>query len=122
MRPETRIPVPQNLTSLLPLLLIGVAFYFLVLRPARARQSAAIAVRSQLAPGARVMTTAGLFGTIEALDGDDVLLEIAPGVTVRYVAAAIAKVVEPVADTALAGEGTAAESRPSIIEGDTSGS
>jgi preprotein translocase subunit YajC len=114
--------VPQNLTSLLPLLLIGVAFYFLVLRPARARQAGAAAVRSELAPGARVMTTAGLFGTIETLDGDDVLLEIAPGVTVRYVAAAIAKVVEPVADTALGGEGTAAESRPSIIEGDTSGS
>ena len=41
------------------------------------------------------MTTAGLFGTITALEDDQVELEIAPGVRVRYVKAAIAQVVEP---------------------------
>ncbi len=114
--------MPQNLTAWLPLLLIGVFFYLLVLRPARARQAAAASVRAQLAPGTRVMTTAGLFGTITAVDGDDVHLEIAPGVTVRYVAAAIAKVVDPPSGAALPGQDAAGETRPSIIEGDTSGS
>lgn len=114
--------MPQNLTAWLPLLLIGFFFYLFVLRPARARQAAAASVRARLAPGARVMTTAGLFGTITAVDGDDVLLEIAPGVTVRYVAAAIAKVVDPPAGTALPGEDAAGKTRPSTNEGDTSGS
>ncbi|MGD9956412.1 MAG: preprotein translocase subunit YajC [Candidatus Nanopelagicales bacterium] len=112
--------MPQNISALLPLLLIAVAFYFLILRPTKARQAAQRETQSRLAPGVRAMTTAGLYGTVEAVDGDDVLLEIAPGVTVRYVAAAIAKVIEPV--DAAPVEGTAGESRPSIIEGDTPGS
>ena len=40
------------------------------------------------------MTTSGLFGTVTAVDGDRVELEIADGVGVRFVAAAIASVVE----------------------------
>jgi preprotein translocase subunit YajC len=112
--------VPQNISALLPLLLIAVAFYFLILRPTKARQNAAREVQSRLAPGVRAMTTAGLYGTVEAVDGDDVLLEIAPGVTVRYVAAAIARVINPVEQAPA--EGTAEETRPSIIEGDTPGS
>lgn len=112
--------MPQNISALLPLLLIAVAFYFLILRPTKARQNAAREVQSKLAPGVRAMTTAGLYGTVEAVDGDDVLLEIAPGVTVRYVAAAIARVIDPV--EAAPAAGTEQESRPSIIEGDTSGS
>lgn len=112
--------MPQNISALLPLLLIAVAFYFLILRPSRARQAAQRETVARLAPGVRIMTTAGLFGTVEALDGDDVLLEIAPGVTVRYVAAAVAKVLDPAEPDAV--PGTPEESRPSIIEGDTAGS
>jgi len=112
--------VPQNISALLPLLLIAVAFYFLILRPTKARQAAQRDTVSKLAPGVRIMTTAGLYGTVEALDGDDVLLEIAPGVTVRYVAAAVAKVLDPTGPEAV--QGTPEESRPSIIEGDTAAS
>lgn len=109
--------MPQ-LNALLPLLVIAVAFYFLILRPTKARQAAAREVQARLAPGARVMTTAGLFGTVEALDGEHVLLEIAPGVTVRYVSAAIAKVLDEVEPGA---EGTPIADRPSIIEDDAPG-
>lgn len=112
--------MPQNISALLPLLLIAVAFYFLILRPTKARQAAQRETVAKLAPGVRIMTTAGLFGTVEALDGDDVLLEIAPGVTVRYVAAAVAKVLDP--EPADDAAGTSEESRPSIIEGDTAAS
>jgi len=40
------------------------------------------------------MTTAGLFATVTSIDGDHVMLEIAPGVNVRYMAAAVAKVID----------------------------
>jgi preprotein translocase subunit YajC len=104
--------------ALLPILLLVAAFWLLILRPARARQNAANAVMRHLGVGARIMTTAGLFGTITALDDDEVELEIAPGVRVRYVKAAIAKVVEP-ATTADESAGTSSIAAPSILEGDT---
>ena len=86
----------ESIGAYLPLLLIVVAFWFLILRPARKRQAEQQAVVSALAPGARVMTTAGLFGTVVAVEGTEVELEIAPGVVVRYVTAAVAKVDEVV--------------------------
>ena len=106
----------MTLGTLLPFLVLIVAFYFLILRPARTRQAAQAAVRSKLEPGVEAMTTSGLFGTVIALDGDKVVLEIAPGVQVRFVAAAIASVVAPTAE-----EGTTGSTQASITEDDTPG-
>jgi len=103
-----------TLSALLPFLVLIVAFYFLILRPSRARQSAQAAVASRLAPGVEAMTTSGLFGTVTAVDGDRVELEIADGVRVRFVTAAIASVVDPVTEP-----GTTGETQASITEGDT---
>ena len=41
------------------------------------------------------MTTAGVYGTIVSVDDDDAELEIAPGVVIRVVKAAIGKVIQP---------------------------
>jgi preprotein translocase subunit YajC len=46
-------------------------------------------------PGARVRTTAGMYATVVDVDGDDVILEVAPGVEVRYMKRAIMEVVSP---------------------------
>jgi len=100
--------------SLLPFLVLIVAFYFLILRPARARQSAQAAVNSRLRPGVEVMTTSGLFGTVVEIDGDRLVLEIAEGVRVRFVAAAIGRVI----DSPTIG-GTSEETQASITEDDT---
>lgn len=113
----------ESIGAYLPLLLIVVAFWFLILRPARKRQQEQQAVVNALAPGARVMTTAGLFGTVTAVEDGEVSLEIAPGVVVRYVAAAIAKVVEPAPAGPAAVDDPASDSpRPTLFEGDTQGS
>ena len=104
----------MTLGTLLPFAVLLVAFWFLILRPARARQASQAAVASQLAPGVEAMTTSGLFGTVTAVDGDRVELEIAEGVRVRFVAAAIASVVAPVSST-----GTSDDGQASITEGDT---
>lgn len=80
----------------LPLLMIAVlagGFWFLVMRPAKARQQAQLKVINELRVGDRVMTTAGLFGTIRDITDTDVGLEIADGVIVRYVREAIAKTI-----------------------------
>ena len=46
-------------------------------------------------PGARVRTTAGMYATVVDVDGDDVILEVAPGVEVRYMKRAVMDVVSP---------------------------
>ncbi|MER7503126.1 preprotein translocase subunit YajC [Nonomuraea pusilla] len=84
-----------QLTSLLPLVLLVVVFYFLLIRPQRKRQQEAVQMQNSLTTGARVMTTTGLFGTVVAVDNEDVILEVAPGVETRWVKAAIGRVVTP---------------------------
>ncbi|MFI7151313.1 preprotein translocase subunit YajC [Nonomuraea sp. NPDC050022] len=96
-----------QLGSILPLILLVVVFYFLLIRPQRKRQQEATAMQNSLAPGARVMTTTGLFGTVVAVDNEDVILEVAPGIETRWVKAAIGRVVTPgdaPADESLADE------------------
>ena len=92
----------MDFVTILPLLLIGVVFYLLVLRPQKARQKAQAAMIAAVAPGSSIMTTAGVFGTVVASSADEVSLEIAPGVVIRMLPAAVAKVIpveEPSANT-----------------------
>lgn len=95
-----------DIAGLLPLILLVFAFYFLVMRPARNRQRQAVAVQEALRPGVEVMTTGGLFATVSAVEDDVVVLEIAPGVTTRYVKQAVAKIVTPTAQFAAEDEPT----------------
>jgi preprotein translocase subunit YajC len=84
-----------DLLGILPLILLAVAFYLLLMRPAKNRQKQQAALIASVGPGTQIMTTAGMYGTVVARDGDDVTVSIAPGVEVQMLAAAIGKVVEP---------------------------
>ncbi len=86
------------LSSLLPFVLLAVAFWFLLLRPQRKRAQEAAQIRDSLQVGAEVLTTAGLYGTVAHVDDDAVLLEVAPGVTNRYAKGAIARILTPTGD------------------------
>lgn len=82
--------------SLVFLLIIVVLFgllYFVTIRPQRNRQRQAMQTQREVGPGARVRTTAGMYATVVAVDGDDVILEIAPGVEARFLRRAIMEVV-----------------------------
>lgn len=83
--------------GLIVLPLVLVAFYFVAIRPSRKRMLAMQAVQQQLEPGRQVVTTTGLYATVESVDEADgtVRLEIAPGVTARFARAAVMKVVDP---------------------------
>jgi preprotein translocase subunit YajC len=81
--------------SLNILLIIVVLFgvlYFVMIRPQRNRQRKAQEQQNAVTPGTRVRTTAGMYATVVGVDGDDVILEVAPGVEVRYVKRAIMQV------------------------------
>jgi preprotein translocase subunit YajC len=80
------------------IIIIG-AMYFLVMRPGRKRQQRTQQQQKQVQPGARVRTTAGMYATVVAVDGDDVILEIAPDVEARYMKRAIMEVIGDVGAT-----------------------
>jgi preprotein translocase subunit YajC len=89
-------------TFLILAVLIGL-FYFLIMRPQRNRQRKAMQTQSQVMPGQRVRTTAGMYGTVVSGDDRDVVIEIAPGVQVTMLRRAIMDVVaddQPLSDPA----------------------
>lgn len=83
-------------TSLLLIAAAGVAFYFLIIRPQKAKQRQQAQLMSSLQPGTEIMTTAGMFGTIAVVTDDQISLEVSPGVFVRILPQAIARVIDPV--------------------------
>ncbi len=85
----------MDLVGLAPLLLLGVAFYFLLIRPQKNRQKAQAQMVADIGSGVEIMTTAGIFGTVVSSTDDLILLEISPGVIVRILPAAVSKVIEP---------------------------
>jgi preprotein translocase subunit YajC len=83
------------LTFPILIVLVFVGFYFLMIRPQRRRQQQVAQQQKTVNPGARVRTTAGMYATVTAVDGDDVVLELAPGIEVRFLKRAIMEVITP---------------------------
>jgi preprotein translocase subunit YajC len=67
--------------------------YFVTIRPQRRRQQAAAQTQRDIVPGSRVRTTAGMYATVTSVEDQDVVLEVAPGVEVRFLRRAIMDVV-----------------------------
>jgi preprotein translocase subunit YajC len=72
-----------------PLLFFFIVIYFLMIRPARARQKETQAMLDALRPGDRVTTSGGLLGTVVAVDREVVQLRIADKVKVDVTRSAI---------------------------------
>jgi len=81
----------DQIAGFLPLLLIGLVFYFLIIRPQRARQQRQVQLVSSLAVGDRIVTIGGLHGTIQEVDEDTIRVEIAPGTVATLVKGAVAR-------------------------------
>ncbi|WP_298331519.1 preprotein translocase subunit YajC [Haloactinopolyspora sp.] len=105
---------------LLPILLIAV-FYFLLIRPQQKQRRAMAELQRTVSPGARVMTSAGLLATVVAVEDDEVVLEVAPGVHNRYVRRAIVNVLSPGAQSSDESSGDTGTPEPSASEDRTNG-
>ncbi len=70
----------DTFSTVLMLVVVIAAFYFLLIRPAQKKQREQQDMVSKLAPGVRIMTTAGIFGTIRHIGQAQVIIETAPGV------------------------------------------
>ncbi|WP_282608383.1 preprotein translocase subunit YajC [Pelagibius sp. Alg239-R121] len=96
------------LTSILPLVLIFVVFYFLLIRPQQKKVKQHKAMVEALRRGDRVVTGGGMIGTVSKVINDtEVQVEISEGVRVRIVRSMVQEVLsktEPVSDKAPAGK------------------
>lgn len=81
------------------LILLGIAllFWFAMIRPQQRRQRAMGQMQRELSVGDEVMLTSGIIGVLRSLDDKTVQLEVADGVTVKVVRAAVGQVTTPVA-------------------------
>src|SRR5215469_12182357 len=92
---------------LFPIIIVALfgLLYFVMIRPQRNRQRQAQQMQNQVMPGQRVRTAAGMYATVVSIDGDDVVLEVAPGVNVKYMRRAIMGVVPDDTGDTMQGDG-----------------
>jgi len=90
---STTKPSGFNASYLILILIVVLGFYMLMIRPQQRRRQQVMQQQNSVQPGARVRTTAGMYATVVDVDGDDVVLEVAPGIEVRYMKRAIMDVV-----------------------------
>ena len=82
---------------LLPILMfagLGGLMYFSMRKQKRVA-AATKQMHDSLVPGARVMTTSGLHGTVTAIADDTIELEIAPGLRTTWIRAAVREIIVP---------------------------
>ena len=92
----TSSPAIGVIVQFAPWLLIGVAFWFMLLRPQQQQQKALKARINALKRGDKVVTAGGILGTVKkATDGADAIdVEIAPNVTVSIIRTTITSITE----------------------------
>ncbi|MGZ5474906.1 MAG: preprotein translocase subunit YajC [Thermoanaerobaculia bacterium] len=80
------------IAQVLPILAIGLVFYFIVIAPAGKQRKKTQAMLSSLKKGDRVVTSGGIYGTIQGVEADVVYLKIAENVKIKVSRSAISSV------------------------------
>lgn len=80
----------EQLQQFAPMILIFVAFYFLMIRPQMTKQKKEKAFQESLKAGMRVVTTSGLHGRIFAVESDGIVIETLSG-KLKFETAAISR-------------------------------
>ena len=86
------------MSFLIVMVLLLVVMYVLMIRPQRQRQQALQTMIDRAGVGDDILTTGGIYGTITEIEDDDVVVEIADGLTVHMTRRGIAAVLPPEED------------------------
>lgn len=92
-------------------------FYFMAIRPQQRQRRAHQALLSSLKKGDRIVTAAGIYGTVKRVEESIVVVEIAKGISIKVARRAVAEIVRDQAEARAAapealdrrGKGTPAE-------------
>ena len=83
----------EGFASLIPLLILFVAMWFILIRPAQKRQKATVQMQNSIKRGDQVVTIGGLHGEVDAIE-DAVVYIIVDGKTrLKFERQAIGRVV-----------------------------
>ena len=79
---------------ILPFAIMGVAMYFLLIRPQKRRQREQLALQQAIEVGDEIMTTSGVYGFVTSFEGDIAWIEIDDDVQIRIARQAIQRKVD----------------------------
>ena len=92
------------IAGIAPLILIGAAMYFLLIRPQRRRMRDQQSLMSQIEEGDEVITNGGIYGFVTAIDGDVLWVDIGGDdkstMEIRIHRSAIARKIDPTKEPA----------------------
>jgi preprotein translocase subunit YajC len=77
-------------TIIIFLVLIFAVFYFLLIRPQRKRQKQQQQLMEELKRGDKVITAGGIYGVIESVSEDSILIKVESGATMRVAKSSVA--------------------------------
>jgi preprotein translocase subunit YajC len=77
-------------TMIIFLVLIFAVFYFLMIRPQRKRQKEQRQLMEELKRGDKVITAGGIFGVIESVSEDSIVIKVESGATMRVAKGSVA--------------------------------
>ena len=82
----------EGLSGFLPIIILFAIFYFLLIRPQQKKAKEHKEMVAALRKGQRVVTSSGIYGTVQSIDDTTVGLEIADNVKVKMVRTNVAAV------------------------------
>lgn len=82
------------IVNFLPIIAIVVIFYVLVILPASRQRKKTEAMLASLKKGDKVLTTGGVYGQVQSVDGETVYLKIAENVKIKVAKSAVTALVE----------------------------
>ncbi len=81
---------PDMLIQFAPIIIIGIIFYLLIFMPMRKRQKKVDMMISALKSGDKVITSSGIYGTVERVKEKTFILRIADQVKIEISKSAVA--------------------------------
>lgn len=77
-----------------PIILMFIAMWFILIRPAKKRQQATTAMQTGLKRGDRVVTVGGLHGVVDAIEDTAVYIKADENTRLKFERQAIGRVIE----------------------------
>ncbi len=90
---------PPAWIQFMPLVAMGLIFWFLIIRPQMRRQKQQVAKIAAIKKGDQVLTGGGLVGKVVRVDDEYAEIEIAQGVKVKAVKSTISDIIAPPGST-----------------------
>ena len=83
------------MSAVIVVVILFALFWLLIVRPQRRQAAEQRELIASVEPGDEIVSAGGLYGVIQSVDGDALLVEIADGLVVRMARGAVAGFVEP---------------------------